>query len=102
MLEDQAEESSGEVIVTETIAGEAVVAAMIAAGPAAIVVTEEEIGQDLVIVEIGDLETDPTLGTGNLPDVTEAPPMTEEDLDLRAGADLANFFWKEDNFVFDN
>ena len=75
---------------------------MSAGGPAATAVTEGGIDQDqdLVIVEIVDPEIDPTPGIENLPDVTEVHLMTGEDLDPRAGADLANLFWKEDNSVF--
>ena len=77
--------------------GEAAVEATTVAGPAATAGTEGGIDQDLVIV---DLAIDLTPGTENLPDVTEAPPTTEADLDPRAGADLDNLFRKEDNFVF--
>ena len=62
--------------------------------------TEEETDQDPVIAEIAEIVgpvTDPTPGTESLQDVIEAHPMTEEDLDPRAEADLANLFEQEKN-----
>jgi len=100
MLEDQVEESSEAEIVTETTAGEAAVAATIVVDPAATAVTEEETDQDPVTAEIAEIVgrvTDPIPGTESLQDVIEAHPMTEEDLDPRAEADLANLFEQEKN-----
>merc|ERR1711983_391059 len=97
---DQVEESSEAEIVTETTAGEAAVAATIVVDPAATAVTGEETDQDPVTAEIAEIVgpvTDPIQGTESLQDVIEAHPMTEEDLDPRAEADLANLFQEEKN-----
>merc|ERR1712012_1087073 len=63
-------------------------------------VTEEETDQDPVTAEIAEIVgpvTDQIPGTESLQDVIEAHPMTEEDLDPRAEADLANLFQEEKN-----
>merc|ERR1712227_718113 len=97
---DQVEESSEAEIVTETTAGEAAVAATIVVDPVATAVTEGETDQDPVTAEIAEIVghvTDQIPGTESLQDVIEAHPMTEEDLDPRAEADLANLLQEEKN-----